>query len=233
MYEQTVRSHNLANASTTGFKADLANALSKPVIGGDGLPSRIYALTSTPHTNLSIGPMIDTGRDLDVAIEGEGWIAVQSPDGTRESYTRAGNLSIDTLGLLRDHLGNLVLGNGGPISIPDSEKVEIGTDGTITVRALGQGPEAVSEIDRIKLVKVDDEDLYKEKDGLLYSVNGFEEADATVHLRKGFLETSNVNTVTELTSIITLARQFESQVQLMQTIDENAQASASLLQVQV
>lgn len=232
MLEQAARSHNLANVSTTGFKADFASAMSKAVTGGDGLASRVYSVPTATEVNLSRGGLVQTGRDLDLAVDGDGWIAVQAPDG-REAYTRAGNLSIDVLGVLRNDRGLAVMGNGGPIAIPEAEKVEIGADGTITVRALGQGPDALVTVDRIKLVNPPLENIRKEPDGFLYSVAGQEPADGSVRLSKGFLENSNVNAVEELTAIVALARQFEMQVKMMQTVAENADSSSRILQVQV
>ncbi len=232
MLEQAARSHNLANVSTVGFKADLANAMSQPVYGGDGHKSRVYAVAQTPGVNLSHGPMMQTGRELDVALDGDGWIAVQSANGD-EAYTRGGNLSIDTVGMLRNERGLPVMGNAGPIAIPEAEKIEIGADGTISVRAIAQGPETLVVVDRIKLVNPERADVEKRQDGLIYSKNGIEPVDADIRVRTGFLESSNVNAVSELTSIISLARQFETQIKMMQTISENAESSARILQVQV
>ena len=232
MLEQAARSHNLANVSTVGFKADLANALAQPIYGGDGYQSRVYAVAQTPGADLSNGTMLETGRELDVALDGEGWLAVQSLSG-EEAYTRGGNLSIDTLGMLRNERGLPVMGNAGPIAIPEAEKIEIGADGTISVRALGQGPETLVVVDRIKLVNPATADLSKQQDGMIYSANGIEPVAADVRLRTGFLENSNVSAVNELTSIVSLARQFEMQIKMMQTVSENAQSSARILQVQV
>ena len=124
MLVQASHSHNLANVSTVGFKSDFVNAISKPVNGGDGFASRSYTVTGTPSADLSNGPLIQTSRDLDLALDGEGWMAIQAADG-RESYTREGNLSVDVFGVLRTAKGMMVLGNGGPIIVPEAEKIEI------------------------------------------------------------------------------------------------------------
>ena len=232
MLEQAARSHNLANVSTVGFKADLANAISQPVYAGDGYKSRVFAVAQTPSVNLSNGPLMQTGRELDIALDGEGWIAVQSESGD-EAYTRGGNLTVDTFGILRNERGLPVMGNAGPIAVPEAEKIEIGSDGTISARAIGQGPETLVVVDRIKLVNPAVADLAKRTDGLLYSANGIEPVAADVRLRTGFLENSNVNAVSELTSIISLARQFEMQIKMMQTVSQNAESSSRILQVQV
>lgn len=232
MLEQAARAHNLANVSTVGFKADLANAISQPVYGGDGYKSRVFAVAQTPSVNLSNGPLMQTGRELDIALDGEGWMAVQSESGD-EAYTRGGNLSIDTFGILRNERGLPVMGNAGPIAVPEAEKIEIGSDGTISARTIGQGPETLVVVDRIKLVNPEVASLAKRSDGLIYSENGIEPVAADVRVRTGFLENSNVNAVSELTSIISLARQFEMQIKMMQTVSQNAESSSRILQVQV
>ena len=232
MVAQAVHSNNLANASTSGFKADFIDALAQNEKSGSQLHSRAYAVTSTPVTSLAAGSLQETGRDLDVSVDGDGWIAVLGSDGV-ETYTRAGQLATDALGVLRNERGQQVLGNGGPIVLPEAEKIEVGGDGTISIRALGQGPETLVEADRIKLVKPDDSELEKRPDGLIHAKNGPLAVDATVRLRKGFIENSNVSPINELTSVVSLARQFEMQVKMMQTFGEMAESSSRLLQVQV
>jgi len=226
------RSHanNLANLTTTGFRKDFEQARSMPVFG-DGFATRAYAMTERPGTDYSAGSMQETGRELDVAVQGEGWIAVQAPDGT-EAYTRAGNLKIDAFGILRTSGGLPVLGNGGPIAIPPAEKIEVGSDGTISIRALGEAPTVMAEVDRIKLVNPDPASLRKAEDGLMRADGGLEQrADGAVQVATGFLEGSNVNAVEEMTSMLTLARQFELHIKMMRTADENAQASDRVLQI--
>lgn len=231
MLAQTVAANNLANVSTTGFRADFAQARSMPVYYGSGQPTRAYALTEIPATNLAQGVMSQTGRDLDVAIEGSGFLAVQATDGT-EAYTRAGSLYVDNFGMLRTGSGLPVMGNGGPVSIPPAEKIEIALDGTISAVPLGLTAEGLVVVDRIKLVNPVDNGVYKATDGLLRSkVQGqVIPADANVRLISGFLEGSNVNAVSELTDMLELARQYEMQVKLMQTAKEHSESSARLLQ---
>lgn len=231
MLSQAVHSNNLANANTRGFKADLIDAISTQEQSSVVLDTRAYAIARSPVTNFATGPLRETGQELDVVVDGPGWIAVQAPNG--ESYVKSGQLTIDSLGALRDGGGRAVLGNGGPIVIPEAEKIEIGGDGTISIRALGQGPEALVEIDRIKLVNPDDADLSKHDDGLIYSSNNQEPVNASVRIRQGFVEASNVNSVEELTSIVSLARQFELQVKMMQTLGTMADSASQLLRVQV
>jgi len=231
MLSQTAHANNLANINTHGFKADFAQARSMPIYYGDGHPSRAFALSERPATDFSHGPMVETGREFDIAIEGEGFIAVQSPDGT-EAFTRVGSLYVDNLGMVKTGNGLPVMGNGGPIALPPSEKIEVAKDGTITVVPLGQGLNAIVQADRIKLVNPAIEDLEKLEDGLFHPINQEDEVppDANVRVVSGFLEGSNVNGVHELTSVMELSRQYEMQVKMMQTAKENSEASARLLQ---
>ena len=230
MRGQSAHANNLANINTVGFKADFAQARSMPVYYGDGQPTRAYALAESPATDFRQGALIETGRDLDIALDGEGFIAVQAPDGT-EAYTRAGSLFFDSVGILRTGSGLPVLGNGGPIAIPAAEKIEVAIDGTISIIPLGQGVDAPVLVDRIRLVNPPLNEIKRMDDGLIRALNQEEEvpADANVRVVSGFLEGSNVNAVTELTSVLSLARQYEMQVKIMQNVQENSETSASLL----
>ena len=226
MLAQSSHANNLANARTTGFKADLAQARSMQVLG-PGHESRVYAMTERPATDQSAGTLNHTGRDLDVAIKGDGWLAVQAPDGT-EAYTRAGELQVSSTGLLMTGSGLPLLGDGGPIELPPAANIDIAQDGTITVLGL-EGDLTVAG--RIKLVNPDSRELVKGGDGLMRS-NGGEPAplDTEVQLESGYLETSNVNAVNELTSMLDLARRFEMNIKMMQNAQENSEASARILQ---
>ncbi|RMG57728.1 MAG: flagellar basal-body rod protein FlgF [Gammaproteobacteria bacterium] len=231
MRAQAVNANNLANVSTTGYKADFAAMLQSRVIGPGIGNTRIYAQTIGTGTDLSRGQMIHTGRDLDVAVHGDGWIAVQAPDGS-EAYTRSGSLRIDDTGLLQTETGLLVLGNDGPITLPPHEQVEIGDDGTITVRGLGQSPQALNVLDRIRLVNPDPARLHKGEDGLLrVTDNKPVAADPNVQLVRETLEGSNANAVDGLVKMISLSRQFELQVKMMKTAEENDQAATSLMRI--
>ncbi len=227
---QRAHANNLANLTTTGFRRDFEQARSMPVFG-DGYATRAYAMTERPGTDMSAGVMQETGRELDVAVQGEGWLAVQAADGT-EAYTRAGSLNIDAFGVLRTSSGLPVLGNGGPIAIPPAQKVEIGSDGTISIRALGEGPAVMAEVDRLKLVNPDPTTLEKGADGLMRTKDGQPQvADGVVQVATGFLEGSNVNAVEEMTAMLSLARQFELHIKMMRTAEENAQATDRILQM--
>jgi flagellar basal-body rod protein FlgF len=228
---QTANANNLANAQTTGFKSDLEQFRSQPVFGA-GYPTRVYAMTERPGTDLSPGAMQTTGRDLDVAIDGEGFIAVQGSDG-KEAYTRAGDLRVTPEGLLQTSAGLQVLGQGGPIAIPPSEKLTIGGDGTISIIPMGAGNATTLEVlDRIKLVNPALANLEKLNDGLLHTKDGKPlTADADVKLAAGVLEGSNVNPINAMVDMIELARNFELQTKMMKNVDENAAASAKLMQM--
>ena len=227
-----LRAHanNLANVSTSGFRRDFEQARSMPLFG-ESYPARVFAMSERPATDFRAGSLQETGRDLDVAVGGKGWIAVQAPDGS-EAYVRTASLNIDALGVLRTGNGLPVMGNAGPIAVPPEQKVEIGQDGTISIRALGENPNVLAEVDRIKLVNPDPKSMEKGTDGLIRVKGQPEvEADATVQVTSGFLEASNVNAVEEMTAILSLSRQFELSVKMMRTAEDNASAMARVLQI--
>jgi flagellar basal-body rod protein FlgF len=225
---QTVNNHNLANASTTGFRADLS-AFQSRAVAGAGYASRTYATNATVGWDASQGALTSTGRDLDVGIQGPGWIAVQGADG-REAYTRAGDLRIEPTGLLLNGAGQQVMGEGGPISIPPHTSLLIAADGTISIVPVGQGPETTSQVGRIKLVNPPAETLVRGDDGLFRTVDGSDAPpDANVRVASGVLETSNVNIADAMVNMIELSRHFDLQVKAMRTAEENAAASAQLL----
>ena len=227
-YAQAINSTNLANVSTTAFRADLHSFSSVP-IDGPGVDSRINAVVDSYGTDFSQGPVATTGRNLDVAIQGEGFIAVQAPDGT-EAYTRAGDLRIEAGGLLATGAGHLVMGDGGPVAIPPHENLVIGKDGTVSIQPIGQGPETLSTVDRLKLVNPDVTRLQKGEDGLLRLPDDeVAAADASVSVISGGLEQSNVNVARTLVNMIELARQYEMQVNVIKTSEENADAAAQLM----
>ena len=230
MLAQSANSNNMANANTTGFRADLAAFRSMPVYGA-GEPTRVYAMAERAGVDSSSGAIIPTGRELDVAIKDDGWIAVQTSDGS-EAYTRAGNFKIDAGGVITTRNGLPILGNGGPIALPPAEKVEIGTDGTISIRGIGQSASTLTVIDRIKLVKINGNDLIKGTDGLIRKIDGnVATVDASVNLIAGALESSNVSAVESMVSMITLARQYEAQIKMMKAAEDMDSASSELLSI--
>lgn len=225
---QANASNNLANASTTGFLSDLNQFRSMPVFGG-GHPTRVYAMGERPTTDFDHGSVQQTGRDLDVAVKNGGWIAVQARDGS-EAYSRRGDLRVDENGLLMTGNNLPLMGNGGPIAIPPFEKIDIGTDGTVSIRPLGAASDQLAVIDRIKLIAPQYDQMKKGEDGLFrLKEGGVAEADPAQRLTSGALVSSNVNVVNEMVDMIELARRFELQVKMMKTAEENADASASLV----
>jgi flagellar basal-body rod protein FlgF len=228
---QAVTANNLANASTPGFRATLAAASHVGLSGPGHAAARAYAVTEGRGVDFTPGTLTTTGRDLDVAIDGSGWIAVQAPDGG-EAYSRAGDLRVDSLGLLTNGRGEPVLGNGGPIAVPPFETLEIGSDGTISIRPLGQDAAVLAEVDRIRLVDPPATDLTRGEDGLIRLAFGAAEPPAAaITLRAGMLEGSNVSVVQAMVEMIEQARTFELQIKMMTTAEENDQSSSELLRL--
>lgn len=227
---QAMNAQNLANASTTGFQADLAAMQSMPVFGY-GHPTRVFATAHGFGVDASKGAIQRTGRELDVALSGDGWLAVQAPNGT-EAYTRAGDLRVSPTGMLETGAGHPVMGDGGPILIPESEKIEIGSDGTVSVLPLGQAPSTMASIGRIKLVNPDPQNLAKGEDGLLRMKDGsVQEPASDVTLVSGALESSNVNLVKAMTNMIELSRKFEAYVKLLDTARDLDAASSEVMNI--
>lgn len=231
---QAINNQNLANASTPGYRQDLTALRAMPVFGDlyEGyLPTRVYALAERPGVDLSAGSHVTTGRSLDVAVDGEGWIAVQAPDGT-EAYTRAGDLRLDPGGLLVTGAGHQVLGNAGPVAVPPAEALQIGRDGTLSVRPVGEPATTVAVVDRLRLVRPDPDTLIKDRFGLMRTRDGQPAPpDAAVRLVSETLEGSNVNAVTALVQMIELARGFETQIQMMAALEDNDRSSDQLLRL--
>jgi flagellar basal-body rod protein FlgF len=216
----SIKANNLANSTTTGFKADLEQARAMQAFG-EGLPSRVFSLTERPGQNFDDGAFIITERELDVAVQGKGWLSVQDAEGN-EAYTRAGNLQLSPTGVLQTASGLDVIGEQGPIQLPlPLAKMEIGVDGTISIRPQGAPANVMQEVARLKLVKPEFQDIEKGTDGLFRRKDGeIAEADATVKVLSGAVEGSNVNAVGEMTQMISLQRQFEVQVKMMKTAEE-------------
>ena len=231
---QVAESNNLANVSTTGFRRDFEQARSMPVFG-DHYPTRAYALEERPASDFNPGTLIHTGRDLDLAIENQGWFAVQDSNG-EEAYTRRGDLRVDQFGRMINGDGLQLMGTAGPVVIPPYEKMTISGDGTISIQAAGDEPAVVADIVNLKLVNPDLSNMEKGEDGLFrlrdQQLGDVQLADPTVFVEQGHLEHSNVNAVQSLTQIMALHRQYEMQVKMMATVDENAQTTAQIMDIQ-
>jgi len=229
MRAQAIVSHNVANISTPGFRA-VKHTLQSAPVPGQGFESRINAVAGPNGWNMNSGSMINTGQELDVAIQGEGWFAVQTADGD-EAYTRAGSLRINESRMLETASGHLVLGNGGPISLPPYQSIDIGRDGQISVVPQGQKADTIAEVDRLKLVNPPADQLVGGSDGLFRLADGDALADPTVRVSNGQLEDSNVNPSAALVEMIELSRQYEMQIRAMRTAEENDEASARLMRM--
>lgn len=232
MLAQAANSNNLANASTAGFRADLIMAKSS-YLSGQGVGSRAYPSMENNGVDLRQGIMTATGRDLDIAINGEGWIAVAGTDGS-EALSRRGDLRVTELGQLLDGAGRSILGNSGPIALPPFSDIAIAKDGTVSIVPLGEDPNTLAVIDRIKLVNPDVSDVEKGFDGLIRVKQPDDEpleADASVTITPGSLESSNVSSVSSMVQMIELSRQFEQQVKIMKTAEQLDRASAELMSI--
>lgn len=223
-------SNNLANVSTTGFRADLQASRSRPV-EGEGLPTRVQTEAESQGWDSRSGSVVATGRQLDVAIVGKGWLAVQTADGG-EAYTRAGDMRVGSSGALETGSGHLVLGNGGPITIPPHQKIFVGDDGMISVVPQGQKGNVIVQVDRLRLVNPPRAQLNKGSDGLIRMRDGSEaETDVAVKVASGHLESSNVNAAEALVEMIQLSRHYEMQLKAIKAAEENEQSSSALLRL--
>lgn len=228
MEQQGNVAHNLANATTTGFRAQLDSFRAVPV-QSDGLPTRTYVVDATGGSDFTPGQTQQTGRDLDVALNGKGWIAVQLEDGS-EAYTRHGSLKVSENGILQTHSGINVQGEGGPITIPPDVSISISKDGTVASIATGTRPGASTILGKIKLVNPQEANLQRGEDGLFRQKDGLEaDVDPNVELIGRALEGSNVNVVEAMVSMIGLARAFESQMALLKNAENNAAKASQLL----
>ena len=226
MRRQEVLSHNLANASTNGFRAEMAALRAVPV-RGDGASTRVYALETTVGYDATPGLVQTTGRSLDVAARGTSWFAVQALDGT-EAYTRAGSFEVGNDGVLVDVGGRPVLGDGGPLTVPANSAVEIASDGTVTARSGGGVPQPVG---RLKMV-TPGEPLQRGPDGLFRGAGGDLPADPNARLQSGALEGSNVSAIETMVAMIAAARQFEQQMKAIQSVEQKEQSAGRLLAAQ-
>jgi flagellar basal-body rod protein FlgF len=228
MQAQAINNHNIANASTTGFRADSVGFTSAPVYG-PGYASRVNAVAGDAGTDFSSGVMMNTNSPLDVAVNGKGFITVRGADG-QEAYTRAGDLKVTADGAVLTSGGFPVLSESGPLTVPPSTQVSIGSDGTVSVVPLGLSPAAQSQVDRIKLVNPAVKDLQKGVDGLFRLKSGAKaKADETVTITSGELESSNVNAAQSLVNMIELQRLYELQIKSINSTDQNEQSAQRMM----
>jgi flagellar basal-body rod protein FlgF len=226
--QQATTSNNLANLNTTGFRAQLDTFRAVPV-QSEGLPTRAFVVDNTVGADFTAGPLQVTGRDLDVAVKGRGWIAVQMADGT-EAYTRNGALQLNQNGILQTTNGQTIAGEGGPITIPPDVTVSVGSDGTISTLSTTTVPAAPTVLGRIKLVNPNEAQLVRGDDGLFRMKDGSAtQADPAVNLASGALEGSNVSAVDSMVNMIALARSLDTQMSLLKNAENNAAKATQIL----
>lgn len=230
---QAIVSNNMANASTAGFRAQLAQYRSVPVVG-DGLPTRVGTVALTPGADFTVGPMQSTGRAMDIAVQGDGWLSVFTPEG--EAFTRAGNLHVGVDGILKNAQGMALMSEDNqPIAVPDNAQLSFGADGTITALGAGDEPNAVALLGRLKLVNPDPQAISRGDDGLfrLQAPEGGQPAlaamDPNVRITDGTLEGSNVNPMEAMVAMINNGRRFEMQMKVIQHANSNAERANQLL----
>lgn len=230
--KQAVIANNLANVNTPGFKADIyqAQTMYLDTNGTNEANNQSYNVQAPNGIDLTPGDLVMTGRELDAAVSGEGWIALKDSQG-RQVYARGGSFQVGTNGLLMTSSGKLVLGDGGPISIPPAKSVEIGSDGTISIIPLEGDSNSLAVLDRIKLVTLDKNNLVKNEEGMLQLKQGAATpvADASVKLVNGAIEGSNVKAIEQMVEMISVGREYEAQMKVLSTVDDNSQKLAQLL----
>ncbi|HUW38252.1 MAG TPA: flagellar basal body rod protein FlgF [Rhodocyclaceae bacterium] len=223
---------NLANASSTGYRAEEHRLRAVQVIPGAGstaLQTRAFVVDASTHTDFTPGPLQMTARPLDVAVQGQGWIALALPDGS-EAYTRNGSLQEDVNGVLQTRTGIPIQGDGGTITVPPDVKVTIGTDGTVSVVPESGEQNTADALGQIKLVNPPEADLVRGDDGLFRLRSGAPApTDPNVKLAGGYLEGSNVNPIEQLVSMISLARQFDLQMKTLANAQTNDQAATQII----
>ncbi|WP_437888061.1 flagellar basal body rod protein FlgF [Phytobacter sp. V91] len=233
MNQQAVTASNLANTSTPGFRAQLTALRAVPVTGLS-VPTRTLVVESTPGADMTPGQLDFTSRPLDVALQQDGWLAVQSKDGS-EGYTRNGNIQVTPTGQLTIG-GNPVIGEAGPLAVPEGSQVTIAADGTISALNPGDPANTIAPVGRLKLVKALGSEVVRGDDGLFRLNQAAQatrgpvlQADPTVTVMSGVLEGSNVKPVEAMADMIASARRFEMQMKVISSVDENAQRANQLL----
>jgi flagellar basal-body rod protein FlgF len=212
----TAAANNLANRATTAYKSQRPVFQAAPLYG-EGPPDQVAVSHQTTATNFAVGPIEQTGRDLDVAINGAGWLAVQATDGSL-ALTRDGALSISATGVLQTNDGHPVIGRGSaPINLPPLQRVTIGEDGTISGTPIGQSPDQVVTLNRIMLVNPPNNALARRADGLFQDTAASPQPDANVRLTTGALEGSNTDPMSLMLSLIENTRTFQMQTEMMRT----------------
>ena len=226
--QQATVAQNLANVTTSGFRAQVDAFRSVAVVGSD-LATRAYVVDSTVGSDFKPGVIQTTGRDLDVAINGKGWIAVQGENG-KEAYTRYGSLAINANGLVQTRTGLNVLSTGGTLTVPPDSEITIAKDGTVSTLPSSGAKNQITEIGRLKLVNPPEENLVRGDDGLFHLRDGgTADVNDTITLHSGGLESSNVSASEALVNMISLSRQFDLHMKLLQKAEQNDAKAAQIL----
>ncbi|MGR6330582.1 flagellar basal body rod protein FlgF [Sphingomonas sp. XXL09] len=233
MAAQAAIANNMANASTTGFRADRVvfdRILLKG--GGSTLEARMPTSEEVTDADRTPGAIQSTGRALDVAISGNSdWLAVQAADGS-EAYTRRGDLEVAPTGVLQTGGGYIVQGQGGPITIPPHDSLTIAPDGTISIVPQGGDPKNPQIVDRLKLASTKGADTVKGLDNLLrVRGGGTLPANLDAKVQGGALEGSNVNMTQALVDMIENQRSYEVQANLMKSAKDMDESSTSVMRL--
>lgn len=231
--QQSITSHNLANVSTVGFRAQLTAMKAVPIVGSS-MPTRTMVTATTPTYDSTIGAFNYTGRNLDVALSQDDWLAVQLTDGS-EGYTRNGAIQIDENGTLNIQ-GFPLLGDNGVLTVPQRSQVSVSTDGTLSALGAGDKRTTIAQVGKIKKVHLERNELVRGDDGFFHATEttinnrgAVLQDNPNAKLMSGVLEGSNVNPVTAMVNLISHSRQFEMQMKQITTADENAQKANQIL----
>ena len=224
--QQAAVAHNIANVDATGFRAEL-HKMRAVEVQTQAMRTRAFVVDASVASDFAPGPLKFSGRELDVALRGKGWLAVQTLDGS-EGYTRDGSLEISANGVLQTRAGLPVLGDGGPLTIPPDTEIAIGSDGTISSIQPEEG--IVNEIGRLKLVNPPEAGLVRGEDGF-FRLDGGAPApvDDAVTVAGGYLEGSNVNVAEQMVQMISLARQFEMQMRMITNAEQNDRSATQVI----
>ncbi len=228
MGQEAAVAHNLANATSTGFKAELHRLRAVP-IQNTQLPTRAFVVDASVSDDFTPGPLQHTNRSMDVAVQGKGWLAVQMPDGT-EAYTRNGSLEVNANGVLQTRSGLPVVGGGGPITVPPDVEVVVGSDGTVSAVPRTGARNNTTTVGQLKLVNPPEQDMRRGGDGYVRLADGNPApADPAVRVASGYLEGSNVNVVEQMVTMISLARHYETQTKLLSVAQEMDRSASQLV----
>tara|TARA_R110000868_G_scaffold111397_3_gene300903 strand:- start:1897 stop:2607 length:711 start_codon:yes stop_codon:yes gene_type:complete len=230
MARQTAIANNLANANTVGFRGEIANA-STQYIDGQTFKTRAQQAEQVVAADMNQGAVTATGNPLDVAMNGDSWLAVQATDGS-EAYTRRGDLKLNESGLLTTGDGNPVIGEGGPITLPAADSITIAKDGSIWIVPQGGEASQPQRVDALKLASAQGMSVKKGLDGLFRETNGgILPQDALGSVTSGSVEGSNVNATQALVQMIEASRAWETQIKMITTAKEIDDGGASLMRL--